>query len=117
MKDQINKIVGQIVIFLLKVSAIVVLCTVITVGVFEDQKEEIWLEAVESFQLLYDTKETELYEQFGIVDKDDAEQWQWENQTTNIAYSTAEKEYPAPKIIASASKSKSTMLLSLLKSI
>lgn len=101
MKDKIFRFIGESVYVILKGAVLILIIFLVSGIMVQQEKDAIWLEAVESFQILYDTKEAELYEQFGIVDKDDADQWKWKQQTLNVAYSAAEKKDIS--IIASAS--------------
>ena len=77
MKDKIFKFIGEVVYILAKGLALITIMIVITIIVFEKQKEEIWLEAVESFEMLYDTKMRELHENLGIVSED--QEWGYDS--------------------------------------
>lgn len=82
--DKIYKFIGEILLKLLMGSLMIAIIVAISGVMIEIHKEEIFAEAFESFHSLYDSREKELNETFGIIDKDDLDQWQWENVTTEI---------------------------------
>lgn len=76
MKDKIFKFIGETVYILLKGILLLAVIVIVSTIIVEHEKEEIWLEAVESFEMLYDTKVQELHEELGIVDQD--QEWGYE---------------------------------------
>lgn len=102
MKDKIYNFIGETIFLTLKFGLAIMACIVISVIVFEDQKEEIFLEAVESFQMMYDTKEQELYNRLGIIDEDDVDQGDYKYAITNIKFKKSSKEKKTPKLITNS---------------
>ena len=100
MKKQTNEIIGSVVVFTLKYVLIGMFFTTLSIFVFEQQKEEIWSEALESFQMIYETERDDLYNGLGITDKDDVDQSDWEYKITNIGFAEKPKQKEAPKIVA-----------------
>ena len=77
MKDKIFKVIGEVTYILLKLTLAISIMILISLIVFEIKKEEIWMEAVESFSMLYDTKVKEIYERHGIVNEH--QEWKYED--------------------------------------
>jgi hypothetical protein len=67
MKEKICKFIRDVIYLVAKLVVVAVICVVISTFIFEQLKEEIWFEVVDSFQILYDEKVEELYDEFGVV--------------------------------------------------
>ena len=100
MKDKIFKFIGEVVYRIVIISVAIVTMVVISIIVFEKQKQEIWMEAVESFSMLYDAKVMELHERFGIVDQD--QKWGYDTYNISLAPEKQTGEYPDLEEEASA---------------
>jgi hypothetical protein len=98
MKEKINQTIGSIVIFLAKYITMGIFFAIISVIVFENQKEEIFFESMKYFQSAYDEKVEELQTDFGVVDKNDIDQDDY--KITNIGFAENPKQKKVPKIVA-----------------
>ena len=100
MKEKINQTIGSIVIFLIKYITMGVFFAIISIFVFENQKEEIFFESMKYFEEAYDEKVEQLQTDFGVVDKDDVDQADY--KITNIGYVKEEQKKEVPELVANA---------------
>ena len=99
MKDKIYKFIGETTYIIAKFTLLAVAMIIISTLVFEKQKAEIWMEAVESFSMLYDAKVMELHDRLGIVDQDQ----KWGYDTYNISLAPEKQTSDVPDLLEEAS--------------
>jgi hypothetical protein len=96
MKDKIFRFIGEAFYVILKGVVLILIIFIVSGIMVQQEKDEIWMEVVESFQIQYDTKEAELYNRFGIVDEDEVDQWNYQFKTYNISFNSDTSEAPTP---------------------
>ena len=102
MLTQIYRFVGEVVVHLSKIIIVVGISIGVSLYAFEVQKDELFFEVMDSFNTLYEVKEDELNNRYGIIDEDEMMLWQVATITTDVAYVEKEEAKPSRLIIASA---------------